>query len=279
MNTLLDLPAGIHRDIPAALYHQRVLGVVNKGALDQIAKTPAHYRAWVDGAEQPETPALVFGRALHALVLEPDTFAAEWAERPYFGDLRTKAGKEARDAWLAENPGKTLVDPDDWRRLNAMHEAITAHPVAGRLFVGGHAESTAIWTDPATGLLCKARYDYLRPDINVIADLKSTEDASPAGFARSVASYRYPVQQAHYTAAPAVLGGDRPAFLFVAIEKQPPHAVAVYQLDPDAAEHGARLRGRDMARLAECIEHDAWPSYPPEVTPLSLPAWAMKDAA
>lgn len=268
---------GIHTDIPADLYHRRELGVVNKGALDQIARTPAHYLAWVGGQEQKETPALLFGRALHALVLEPDVFAGEWAQRPEFGDLRTKAAREARDAWLAENPGKALVDSDDWKRLHGMRDAVMAHPVAGLLFSGGVAEATAIWADPEHGLLCKARMDYWRPDIGVIGDLKSTEDASPAAFARAVASYRYHVQQAHYSQGVVAAGFEAPTFVFVSVEKQPPYAVSVYQLDEEAVHRGHELRGRDLRALDECLRTDEWPAYPPVVNTLSLPGWALRD--
>lgn len=276
---IADYPPGIYPDIPAEVYHQRVLGVVNKGALDQIAKTPAHYRAWVDGADDApaETPALLFGRALHCLVLEPELFATEWAEQPDFGNLRTKAAREARDAWLAEHPGITLLSSDDWQRLHAMREAVLAHPVASALLDGGQAEATSVWTDPGTGLLCKARMDCWRPDIGVIGDLKSTVDASPAAFARAVANYRYHVQQAHYAAGAAAHGIEAPTFVFVVVEKTPPYAVCLYQLDDDAADRGDELRTRDLQRLDACLQADDWPAYPPAVNALSLPAWAHRD--
>lgn len=270
-------PAGIHADVPADVYHRRELGVVNKGALDQLAKTPAHYRAWVDGAEQEEAPALLFGRALHALVLEPDVFAREWAVRPDFGDLRTKAGKEARDAWQASHHGVQLLTADDWHKAHAMREAVMRHPVAGKLFTGGQAEATAVWTDPEHGLLCKARMDYYLPARGLVVDLKSTEDASPAGFARSVASYRYHVQHAHYASAFAATGHELRAFLFVAVEKSAPHAVAVYAIDAEAEGRGIELRDRQMASLNECLKHNAWPSYPAGINRLSLPVWSLRD--
>lgn len=275
--TITDLPHGIHADIPAEVYHRRELGVVNKGALDQLARTPAHYRAWLEEPAAEPTPALVFGQALHALVLEPGLFASEWALRPDFGDLRTKKAREARDAWQAENPGVRLIAAEDWVRMHGMRDAVMRHPVAGKIFEGGAAESTAIWTDPRTGLLCKARYDYHRPDIDLLADLKSTEDASPAAFARSIANYRYHVQDAHYTEGPHVLSGTDPRFVFVAVEKSPPYAVGVYMLDHEAQIRGEELRMREMDRLVECLQTDEWPGHPPEVNTIALPNWAFSD--
>lgn len=269
--------AGLHANVPDCQYHAREIGVVNKGALDQLAKTPAHYRAWVAGADQAETPALVFGRACHELILQPELFARHWAERPDFGDLRTKAGKAARDAWQAEHAGVQVLATDDWQRLHAMREAVMAHPVGGELFQGGQPEVTALWDDPRTGLRCKARFDYWREDLDIIADLKTTEDASPATFARSVARYRYHVQDAHYTAGSRALGHDQTRFLFVAVEKQPPHAVCVHMLETESALLGDDLRARGMDTLVDCLKTDTWPGYSAEVNTLALPNWAFSD--
>lgn len=275
--SITDYAEGIHEGVPADVYHRKELGVVNKGALDQLARTPQHYRAWLASDEQHETPALLFGRALHALVLEPALFDREYAKQPAFGDLRTKAGKELRDGWIASHHGVTPVSAEDWEKLQAMRDSVMNHPVAGPLFTGGQAEATAIWTDPRTGLLCKARMDYWRGDLCVIADLKTTEDASPSAFARSVVNYRYHVQQAHYTSGPQALGLGTPQFVFVAIEKSPPHAVGIYMLDADAEARGHELRERNMDTLTECLQTDTWPGLPSAVNTLALPAYAFHD--
>lgn len=290
---ITELAHGIH-SVPAEVYHKRILGVVSKGALDEINKTPAHYRAWVDGAEQDDTPALIFGRALHCRILEPDVFAQTYiAETKHPFRRVTDAQRNAKkpsdetlraveywNAWEKTAAGKIELSPDDSRRVEAMREAIVIHPIAGALFAGGAAEQVCVWTDPATGLLCKSRMDYWRGDIFVVTDLKSTEDASPAGFARSVAGYRYHVQEAHYSDGVDSLGGNEPAsFLFVAQEKRAPYAVAVYQLDREAVALGREIRARNMDALNECLKTDVWPAYPPNITPLSMPAWAFKESS
>lgn len=277
LDTITKWPAGIHEGIPAELYHRKELGVVNCGSLKELAKTPAHYRAWLADTEQHDTPTLVFGRALHALVLEPALFAQEWAQQPAFGDLRTKAGKAEREAWQAANEGVETVSVDDWTKLHAMRDAVMAHPIAGKFFTGGRSETTTIWTDPRTGLLCKARQDYRRDDLVMIGDLKSTEDASPRAFARSIVNFRYHVQHAHYTDGDRVLSGEAPRFLFCAVEKSAPYAVGVYMLDADAEGRGHELRDREMDTLNVCLQGDEWPSYPPVVNTLSLPGWAFTD--
>lgn len=268
---------GIHEGVPAEVYHRKELGVVNCGALKELAKTPKHYRAWLASAEQRDTPGLLFGRALHALVLEPELFAREWAQQPDFGDLRTKLGKERRDDWLSMHRGMTVVSADDWQRLQAMRDAVMAHPIAGKLFTGGVAESTAIWTDPEHGLLCKARMDYYVASRGLVIDLKSTEDASESAFARSVATYRYHVQHAHYASAFQSLGHELRAFLFVAVEKAAPFAANVMCLDADAEARGMELRDRYMEKLNLCLQTDTWPGYEPTIHRLALPRYALTD--
>ena len=104
-------------------------------------------------------------------------------------------------------------------------------------------------------------------------DLKTTTDASPKGFAKSVASFRYHVQAAHYLAA-----GLFDKFIFIAVEKEAPYAVACYELDADALTEGQRLRGRDLQRIANCRAMAAWPGYGDELQTISLPGWAFYDS-
>lgn len=290
--TIADFETGIHTDIPAELYHQRILGVVNKGALDELARTPAHYRAWVDQVDGEETPALAFGRALHCAVLEPELFATSYVaaatEHPYRRPtaLQRNAKKPSQetldaiaywDRWNAQMAGKTEISADDAARIMAMCASIAAHPIAGKLFQGGVAETTAVWNDPRNGLLCKARMDYYLPSSGLVVDLKTTDDASDTGFARSVANYRYHLQHAHYASAFAATGNELRAFLFVAIEKDPPYCVAVHCIDAEAEARGIELRDRAMDTLAECLRTDTWPAYEPRIHRLSLPVWALRD--
>jgi hypothetical protein len=270
--TIWDLPAGIHHGVPESVYHARKLGVVNKSALDKIHKTPAHYRAWVDWSQDEETPALAFGKALHCAVLEPEVFALRYVVQPGFGDLRTKEGKVARDAWLANNASKIAITAEDAKRIDGIRASLAAHPKAA-LLIGGQSEVTLRWDDADTGLPCKARADYYRPDLDACIDLKTTIDASPDGFAKSCANYRYHVQQAHYSEGFVAIGKPLDAFVFVAVEKDPPYACAFYVLDAEGEEMGVAARRADMDRFAECMNTGEFPSYDTGIIQLTLPRW------
>ncbi len=291
---LLDLPHGIHEGVPADVYHQRVLGVVNNGALKVLSnKTPAHYRAWLEESEDEESDALTFGRALHCAMLEPCLFDVTYVKpvthphrRPTAAQRNAKKPSEATlaaitywDTWNRDNAGLIEITEKEKATIQGMAASVMAHPLAGKLMRSQDlvTESTAIWTDPNTNLLCKARMDIRVPSRRIWADLKSTDDASPEGFAKSIARYGYHVQHGHYSSASAALGEELSAFLFIAVEKSPPYAVAVYVIDTEAESRGLQIRSQAMDVLSECLVNDYWPSYRPIIHRVSLPTWALRD--
>lgn len=251
-------------DLPAADYHAHP--AVSKSVLDKIARSPLHARAYLDGARDEPTAAMQFGTALHTAVLEPQRFTSEYAV--WDGERRTNAGKAAYEALLAT--GATIISAADRDAISTMAMAIRQHPVAGDLLAAeGAAESSVFWEHPATGLECKCRPDWWLQDRGILVDLKTTDDASPQAFARSVANYRYHVQAAHYMS-----GTQAKRFILIAVEKKAPYAVAVYELDADALAVGDALRQRDLQAYSSCKDFGIWPGYPEEIVPLALPKWA-----
>ncbi len=271
---------GIFLDLPAEDYHRRELGVVSNSVLKILReRTPAHYKAYIDGTdEREETPTLRFGTAYHMAVLEPERFAATYAVAPKFGDLRTNAAKARRDTWQAENVGKEMLSEDDGERIAGMLAAIKAHPIAGNIFRSrtAHREATMRWVDERTGLTCKLRADLWEPG-QYFADLKTTEDASPAKFAKAIHDYGYAVQHAHYCDGANACGERIENYLIVAQEKAAPYCVAVYHVDANTESRGYELRERGMDLMARCLRENRWPAYGDGIEEISLPAWALKD--
>lgn len=267
---------GISIGLPAAEYHQRELHVASKSALDQIARSPAHYIAWMNGYEKKSTPALRFGTALHMAQLEPARFESTYVVLPDFGDYRSSKNRAARDAWLAERPGVQTLTEDEYRDLHEMIAAIMRHPAASRLVAEGLPEVTLRWRDEITGLRCKSRADWWVKSKRLAVDLKSTDDASQDAFARAAHRYRYTSQDAMYRMGFDACGERIDHFALIAVEKAPPYGVAVYTLDEDAVAYGYRSVRRDMDVLAECVRTNEWPCYAGEVRDLSLPGWVLR---
>lgn len=261
----------------SADYHRHA--AVSKSHLDQVARSPLHYWArYLDpNRVDPEpTPAMAIGLAVHTHVLELDQWDARYVTAPEGIDRRTKAGKAEWDAFTTAATGRTVLANADAELVMRMGHAVYRHPAAVMLLkqLPGKAETTHMWTDEATGLQCKCRPDWLTDDGSLIIDLKTTEDASPKGFQKSVANWRYHVQAAWYLDGLEHATGTRPEqFIFICVEKKAPHAVAVYAADAEMIAAGAATAARDLEVLATCKAANAWPGYSDQIEMISLPPW------
>lgn len=244
---------------------------VNFSTLKHIEVSPLLYQHRLTNPE-PDKPAFVLGSAGHCAILEPEKFDARYAV--YDG---TKRGK-AWDAWQEEHPGVEALKPEEVASALGMAKAVRSHRIASRVLRGGRAEQAVKWTDPDTGLACKGRLDYLTPDF--LIDLKTSRDPSPRSFQRAAVNYGYIAQVSWYhdgAVAARAIEGKHPPYI-IAVEKDAPHDVAVYQLDDEALAVGRSIYQRWMRRLIECIEADFWPGCAPDVVPLRVPQWAANQA-
>jgi len=239
---------------------------VSASHLHAVAKSPYHYWSrYLDPKRSAPVPtaAMKLGSLVHCAVLEPDELAKRYA---VCLPRNTKAGKEM--AAEMEASGIEAVTATDMEQAMAMASAVRQHPYAAALLSHGKAEQSFWFDDAQSGLRCKCRPDWL--DGSTVVDLKTTTDASPAAFARSVASFRYHVQADHYLAG---VPADR--FLFIAAEKTYPFCVAVYELDAEAMKAGETLRRQNLQTIADCRAIDEWPGYSTICETLSLPNWAL----
>jgi exodeoxyribonuclease VIII len=267
------IPVGLHANVPETIYHRRVLGLASKSALDEVHRSPAHYRLWVDGTGERDTPALAFGRAFHCAVLEPVRFQETYVVEPDFGDCRKTENRRERDRWREENGSKRLLSADQMADIAGMSASIRAHKLASRMIDGIH-EATICWEDGATGLKCKGRMDVYNRKLGLVVDVKTALDASPREFAKAVNTHRYHVQDAMYREGLRALKLPVDHFVFLVVEKSPPYAVALYELDDKAGGRGYQTMHLDLGTLSDALEHDSWPGYSETIQTIDLPPWA-----
>ncbi|URN11311.1 PD-(D/E)XK nuclease-like domain-containing protein [Streptomyces radiopugnans] len=83
-----------------------------------------------------------------------------------------------------------------------MADAIRRHPLVGPLLKPGTgiAERSIYWTDPATGVRCRCRPDWLRtlPGLTLCVDYKTCRDASPEAIAKAIRDHAYHQQDPWY---------------------------------------------------------------------------------
>ncbi|MCC7196376.1 MAG: PD-(D/E)XK nuclease-like domain-containing protein [Gemmatimonadaceae bacterium] len=269
-----ETPApGLYPGVDALVYHG--WGGASQSRLKILRDhTPAHVKWSIEHPDEP-TDAMRVGAAIHTCVLEPDRWGGLYV-RGIEGDGRTKAVKEAREALAAEHPKAHILKPSDFDMCLAIRDAVNAHPHTAHLFEGMR-EASAVWRDPATGVLCRGRFDDVARALGCITDLKSCADASPFRFPAVIYNLGYHIQGAMYLRGAKANGIDADTFAIVAVEKEPPYAVAVYQLNGAALYDGERELEPLLERWAACEASGEWPGYPTDVVQLDLPQWAPQQ--
>jgi exodeoxyribonuclease VIII len=314
---------GIYANLSNAAYHGGE-GVSNSMLCQLSNTTPMHLKASRERHEEREpTAAMKIGTAFHMLVLEPELFdnsyvlelklpddalvtaddlkaalkeagekvsgtKAELVARLKAIRPDAKIADELKHEYAVQNAGRTILSVEERDQLFAMRDAVMAHPAAHSLLTGSKyvTEHSAYAVDPITGEIRRCRPDLWRMD-GIVGDLKTTEDASPEGFARSIAKWGYDVQHPYYldTLTLALNQTDKvdfnipssaKAFVFVAVEKAYPHAVGVYLLDEASVALGRAKYRRALDVYAECKSSGQWPGYGNAVQTISVPMWHMK---
>jgi len=260
---------GIYYDIPAKEYHK--IPALNSGRYLPLSKSPAHAMT-----PKEQTPAMKFGGDYHCAQLESDRYEAEYAVPPKI-DKRTKSGKLDWAAWQRENEGKEYISQEDHDDIKTMCAAVNAHETASLLLRRGKSEVSVFWHCPKTGVLCKARPDYWREEACIVPDLKTTINAAPEAFSKTVANFFYHLQAAHYLEGMEIATGKQHSWAWIVVEKKPPHGVVVYEPDPELLYVGQE-RMRPLRELyAECTRTGDWPCYSQGITQISLPRWALRN--
>ena len=249
---------------------------VSSSDLKKMMKSMAHYKYYKENPEDSDTPAFLFGRAYHKLMLEPDDFETEFIVSPKF-DKRTKEGKAAYEDFLVKAEGKDVIDEETYQKLLEMKEALYATPFV-KFFIKGEHEKSFFWKDAETGIECKCRPDSygMVKDNNVCVDLKTTTNAETDAFMRDAVKFGYDIQAYHYCEGLKATYGKDFKFLFIAQEKTAPYLVNVLEADDYFMRSGKELRKTLLEKYKKALETDVWEGYMTEssgVNSLTVPAW------
>ena len=252
MSTFID-------DMPAEDYHAHP--GIGSTTLKTLAKhPPAVYRHRMDHPEHKA--AFDIGTAAHSLILEGDTSGLSIVNAE---DWRSKAAREDREAAYTEGTVPLLAK--EFAVVEAMRESVMAHAHASRLLTE-HTAERSYFTE-IDGVPVKARPDALKG--STVIDLKTTS-ADLGSIERSVASFSYHLQQAHYTDVIEACGQPVEDFVFIFVSTAAPHLVRVIRLEECAVDLGREQARHALAVWKHCTETDTWPGYT-GIDTLDLPAW------
>jgi len=264
--------AGLFYDMPEGDYRsaQAIAGSDAKHILPP--KTPSHYAAHMAGELKREpSKAMLLGTMAHLAVLEPSKLDTAFVEKPEGIDLRTKLGKE----WKESVGSMPVLDQDEARAVRGIRDSIAANKAARELLAETRTE-VSVFGESHSGLWIKGRIDALKP--GTIVDVKTTSAGADANaFARQSFALNYHVSAAWYWYLATLNEMPPKGFYWVAVEVQPPYAVAVYEIHKDALQLGYRMMQDALALIARCEDEGRWPAYGDEVQTLNLPLWAYKQ--
>lgn len=287
-------PPAIVHGLDIAEYHGSP--GISKSGLDRIARSPWHYWSLTLDPKRPpekQRTGQLEGNLAHCAILEPGEFDSRYAVLPEDAPRRPtdaqwnakKPSPESEKAmdwwrqWLADSGDKIIISHEQRETALRQAESVRRLPDVAEALADGHAEVSAFWQDPDTGVLCRCRPDWVHPagDSGVILlDVKTYSDASPDEFVRQVARKRYDVQAAYYSDGYALSSGlNVLAFVFVAVETEFPYAASAVMLDDISLESGRTKYRRDLDTYAQCLKSGEWPAWGSAIHQVSMPRWAQ----
>lgn len=235
---------------------------IRRSDLWVINKSPYHFKYHMEH-EKDQTKSLLFGSAIHAFVLEPDTFPEKYAVAPIV-DRRTKEGKASWSDFLdlCSETGADPITAEDMQTIIEMDAALKTNQLAVQLLSGDH-EREFYWLDDLTGEKCKCKVDCVttwngKP---YIVDYKTTDSCEDGHFERSARKYGYQFQAGMYCEGVFQNTLEEHGFAFVAQEKTAPYAVRVYFCDPEWVKRGYDKFRELIGIYHQCNETGIWPGY------------------
>ena len=238
------------------------------------ANTPAHAQYGVSTS----SPAMELGTAVHIAALEPHRFEADVIKGP--DDRRGNKWKDAVEEGAAY--GKLVLTSGDYDKARRMGESVRNIPLVGQMVDAGGMifEASAFWRDEGTKLDCRCRPDVYSSGLELMADLKTTSDASPHFWATNAARLGYHAQEAWYTDGWQLAGGGGvDGFLFIAVESDYPHLSAAYELKPEAVAEGRLAHDEGPRCLRRMQEFRvSSPGYSDTVQEIDIPACSYKES-
>ncbi len=273
---------GIYFNVPEPDY-RRAPGY-SQSQLKLCEHSMLHFRTAIDAPPTPSTAAQIDGTLIHALVLQKkELFAVipkDAPKQPTKAQLKAKKPSEdsifAINYWSifrGQHPNKEFITQDEADTIHRIRDAIMADPDASEMLSRSNRFEVAGFKKHSTGLMLKGLADCLTVDDNnftVVPDIKTCQlgGASKEAFQAAIADYGYYRQAAFYLDL-----FEASFFLFIAVEKEPPFAVACYLADSRMVRIGREQNERDLERIAQCELTDTWPGYPSGIQTIGLPDW------
>ena len=225
-------------------------------------------------AESVPTKAMEEGTAIHTYFLENELFKNRYCFKPKAFNGRTKEGKQ----WMEEHVHLNVLAAEWEENLIHMNHSFLDSPAKIIYDIKGLTE-LSYFSEDLSGIKAKCRPDWISSDGHTVVDLKTTQDASPKGFQKSIGQFGYHIQSSFYMRVLQNLDVPVKEFIFIAIEKTAPFCVGVYRASTEMLEEGNKKVDEAINQILWCKENDSYPDYTPnQIETISLPPWMTKKS-
>ena len=224
----MSLDSFIKKLVDDSFYYSDYEFVTNS-QLGLIKKDVRTYKMMRDYPElRKETLPMIFGRAYHVAMLEPN----EFNDKVLVFNSATRTTKGYKE-FKADNPNApTIILQKEYDKIMYMQDVLFSHnEVKDLLQKEGEREIANAWKDEDTNVFCKGKADYRNG--KTLIDLKTTGDGSHWGFSNSCKKYGYDRQSAFYMDG---FGCDE--FVFITQEKERPYNVSIFYAGDEFIERG-----------------------------------------
>lgn len=227
-------------------------------ALGQFAESPRDFVAY-KMQKREATPAMVYGKMLHCLVLEPDDFMNRYfvldntKKLEEIGGAKptaTKAYKEWVEMMKGVNEGKEMTSQADYN---------IAKQIADQVLKNGPA-SKVLQLCPEREKKCEWNYGPYKwhgfkdgTGQHATFDLKSCADANPKKFLYDLIKMGYYRQGAMYNVSDEQPFKD---YYIIAVDKT--GGVSVHQLSKNLLTRGHKEYKYYTEKFSECVLRNAW---------------------
>lgn len=289
---------GIHKDISIEDYHSNRSHISATGL--KIAKRSLKEFNWfrTGKIEHDDKTHFSAGNAFELALFDKIAFenkvaimqTEQWRAEALMDKPTLKAPKmsayykQCEENFAFANKGKYLipdVGEDSFEMVENMLESCYKDEMIQRLIKNTEYQLSLFWDEPKTGLKLKTRPDICQVKKNVVVNLKTCIDGSPAAFSKDLAKYDYPLQ-----AVIEIMGcmetGLMPHvdnYFWLVVEKRPPYNATIYEFDPSDIAAGMDEMEYLFTKVKKAMDENLFPGYSDRsdnkygILTAQLPAW------
>jgi len=270
---------GIYRDLSITDYHENKTHFSSSG-LRHARKSLKEFWYYKEGHMKLEGSHLDFGNAFELALIDKEGFNNEVAimqdsawvaealkEKPELKTPRnSKSYQDASKAFGLENEGKYKImdtGSQSFETIELMLASCYQDSTIKKLLENTEYQVSAFWTDEETGLKCKTRPDICKLNKNVIVDVKTTDDGSPAAFSKALAKFDYPFQACMQIDG-CISSGLMPQvdkYFWLVVEKSIPFSATIYEFSENDIKYCLDEYNYVKGLVQSATKNGLYPSY------------------